>query len=235
MADLAAAADLAAGQVGKGLDRTGRVLAMAAGVVAASLSELNNAGVDAVLRGGDALGQACSYLESRSDLPWLARFRSTADCHLQALIAAAQTPEFWQRTLGHALEASVYSAAITAVDQLLVHRDALLNGTVETRQQILLQILQTSGLMAAGALPVSVFLGVALTLVPGLAAVMGPLGVIGSASLGVRLLSSAVRHPSRQERRALQQVQGLLQELIYALQRDSDGNLIITVKAQPAS
>jgi hypothetical protein len=109
----------------------------------------------------------------------------------------------------------------------------LLNGTVETRQQRLLQILQTSGLMAAGALPVSMFLAVALMLVPGLAAVMGPLGVIGSAGLGVRLLTSAVRHPSQQERRAVQQLQGLLQELIYALQRDSDGNLTITVQAQP--
>jgi hypothetical protein len=28
-------------------------------------------------------------------------------------------------------------------------------------------------------------------------------------------------------------LQGLLQELIYALQRDSDGNLTITVQAQP--
>jgi hypothetical protein len=205
-------ADLAAAKLRKGLDHTTRLLAVAAGAVAASLSELNNVGTDLVC---------------------LERFRSCADNHLHALIAAAQTPEFWQRTLGHALEASVYAAAITAVDQLLVHRDALLNGTVETRQQRLLQILQTSGLMAAGALPVSIFLAVALMLVPGLAAVMGPLGVIGSAGLGVRLLTSAVRHPSQQERRAVQQLQGLLQELIYALQRDSDGNLTITVQAQP--
>ena len=72
-------------------------------------------------------------------------------------------------------------------------------------------------------------------LVPGLAVVMGPLGVIGSAGLGLRLITSAVRHPSQQERQAVQQLQGLLQELAYAQQRDSDGNLTITVQAQPAN
>ena len=71
-------------------------------------------------------------------------------------------------------------------------------------------------------------------LVPGLAVVMGPLGVIGSAGLGLRLLHSAVRHPSRQEQLAVQQLQGLLKQQLYDLQRDSDGHLTITVKAQPA-
>jgi hypothetical protein len=306
MADLTAftGAGLAAGaaaaaKVRKGLDRTTQVLAMTAGTVAASLSELNNFGVDpelisrvtsavsnhgvaaadllaklpgelehygtaaveAFLQGGDALGKHWSHIESQfhapqraadaangiwedgsvnisrgsAEMSWLEQLRASTDNHLDGLIAAAQTPEFWQRTLGNAVEASVYSAAITAVDQLLVHRDALLNGTAEARKERLLQILQTSGLMAAGALPVSVFLAVALMLVPGLAVVMGPLGVIGSAGLGLRLITSAVRHPSQQERRAVQQLQGQLQELIYALQRDSDGHLTITVQAQPAS
>ena len=65
------------------------------------------------------------------------------------------------------MEASVYSAAIAAVDQLLVHRDELINGSTAARQALLVKILQTSGLMAAGALPVSAFLAVALMLVPG--------------------------------------------------------------------
>lgn len=306
MADLAAVtgAGLAAGmaaasKVRKGIDRTSKVLAVAAGTMAASLSELNNFGVDpqlisritsaasnhgvsaadllaklpgelehygtaavdAFLKGGDALGKHWSHIESQfnaphraadaangiwedgtvnigrnaTDMSWLERVRASADNHLDGLIAAAQTPEFWQRTLGNAVEASVYSAAITAVDQLLVHRDELINGSVEARKERLLQILQTSGLMAAGALPVSVFLAVALMLVPGLAVVMGPLGVIGSAGLGLRLITSAVRNPSQQERRAVQRLQGMLQELIYALQRDSDGNLTITVQALPAN
>lgn len=88
--------------------------------------------------------------------------------------------------------------------------------------------------MAAGALPVSVFLAIALMLVPGLAVAMGPLGVIGSAGLGIRLISSTVRHPSRQERQAIEQLQNVLREKLYALQRDSNGNLTITVQAQPA-
>ena len=297
-AGLAAAAD-AATKVRKGLDQSGKVLAVAAGAVAASLSELNNVGVDpqlisritsavsnhgvsasdllaklpgeleqygtaavdAFLKGGDALGKHWSHIESQfnaphraadaangiwedgtvnigrnsADMSWLERIRASADNHLDGLIAAAQTPEFWQRTLGNAVEASIYSAAIAAVDQLLVHRDALLNGTTEARKERLLQILQTSGLIAAGALPVSVFLAVALMLVPGLAVVMGPLGVIGSAGLGLRLITSAVRHPSQQERQAVQQLQALLQERIYAMQRDRNGNLTITVQTQPAS
>lgn len=147
----------------------------------------------------------------------------------------ARTPAFWRRTLGNALAASVYTAAITAVDQLLVHREALINGSADARRARLLQILQTSGLVAAGGLPMSVFLAVALLLVPGLAVVMGPLGVVGSAGLGLRLISSAVRHPSQQERRAVLHLQGLVQELLYTLQRDGDGNLTITVQAQPAS
>lgn len=89
--------------------------------------------------------------------------------------------------------------------------------------------------MAAGALPVSVFLAIALMLVPGLAVVMGPLGILGSAGLGLRLLRSTVRSPSRQEQQAIQQLQKLLRETLYGLQRDSDGNLTITVQALPAN
>ncbi len=306
MADLTAVtgAGLAAGaaaaaKVSKGLDRTTKALALAAGTVAASLSEFNNFGVDhelisrmtsaasnhgvaaadlvaklpgelenygtaavdAFLRGGDALGKHWSHIESRfnsphlradaanaiwedgtvnirrgaSDMSWQERLRAGADNHLDGLLAAAQTQEFWQRTLGNAMEASVYSAAIAAVDQLLVHRDELINGSTAARQALLVQILQTSGLMAAGALPVSAFLAVALMLVPGLTVLMAPLGVIGSAGLGLRLITSAVRNPSQQERRAVQQLQGLLQEWIYGLQRSSDGTLMITVQAQPTS
>ena len=219
------------------------------------------AAVDAFLRGGDALGKHWSHIESQAnsphlasnpgnaiwedgttniargatDMTWLERIRASADNHLDGLIAAAQTPEFWQRTLGNAVEASVYSASITAVDQLLVHRDELINGSMTARKERLVQILQTSGLMAAGALPVSVFLAIALMLVPGLAVVMGPLGVIGSAGLGLRLITSAVRNPSRQEREAAFQLQGFLRAKLYEFQRDSAGNVTITVQALSVS
>ena len=59
---------------------------------------------------------------------------------------------------------------------------------------------------------------------------MGPLGMIGTAGLGLRLIISAVRNPSRQEQQAVQQLQGLFQEMFYATQRDSEGNLTITVQ-----
>ncbi len=293
-----AASTAALKKVRQGLNRSGQALSVAAGTVAASLSELNNiavdpqlisritsaasnhgvaaadllsklpgeleqlgtSAVDAFLKGGDALGKHWSHIESQVNAPhrtaeaangiwedgtvnisrggvdmsWLERIRASADNHLDGLIAAARTPEFWQRTLGNAVEASAYAAAIAAVDQMLVHRDALINSTNAGRKTLLLQILQTSGLMAAGALPVSVVLAIALMLVPGLALVMGPLGLLGTAGLGLRLLTSAVRHPSRQELQAIQQLQGLLRETLYALQRDSEGNLTITVQAQAA-
>ena len=59
---------------------------------------------------------------------------------------------------------------------------------------------------------------------------MGPLGMIGTAGLGLRLIIPAVRNPSRQEQQAVQQLQGLFQEMFYATQRDSEGNLTITVQ-----
>jgi hypothetical protein len=77
-------------------------------------------------------------------------------------------------------------------------------------------------------------LAIALMLVPGLTFVMGPLGILGTAGLGIRLLSSAIRNPSRQEREMTQQLRNVLQERIYSIQRDRSGNVTITVRAQDA-
>ena len=211
------------------------------------LEHMGTAAVDAFLQGGDALGKHWSQItgnwedgttnlrRSGADLSWQDRLRVSADNHLDGMIAAARTPQFWQRTLGNAVEASAYAAAIAAVDQLLIHRDALINGNQAQRREQLLEILQTSGLMAAGAFPVSIVLGLALMMVPGLVVVMGPLGMLGTAGLGLRLMASAVRHPSRQEREALDALKRQLRATLYELQRDSDGNLTITVQATPVA
>ena len=211
------------------------------------LEHMGTAAVDAFLQGGDALGKHWSQItgnwedgttnlrRSGADLSWQDRLRVSADNHLDGMIAAARTPQFWQRTLGNAVEASAYAAAIAAVDQLLIHRDALINGHQAQRRERLLEILQTSGLMAAGAFPVSIVLGLALMMVPGLVVVMGPLGMLGTAGLGLRLMASAVRHPSRQEREALDALKRQLRATLYELQRDSDGNLTITVQATPVA
>jgi len=222
------------------------------------LEHYGTSAVDAFLKSGDSLGKHWSHIESRlhaphraadphngiwedgttnirrgaTEMSWLERIRSSADNHLDGLLAVVQTPEFWQRTLGNATEAGAYAAAITAIDQLLLHREELINSSSEVRSERLLAILQASGLMAAGAIPVSIFLAVALMVVPGLAAVMAPLGVVGTAGLGLRLISSVLQKPSRQERLAVQRLQGLMTEFIYSLQRDSNGHLVITVKAQ---
>ena len=211
------------------------------------LEHMGTAAVDAFLQGGDALGKHWSQItgnwedgttnlrRSGADLSWQDRLRVSADNHLDGMIAAARTPQFWQRTLGNAVEASAYAAAIAAVDQLLIHRDALINGNQAQRREQLLEILQTSGLMAAGAFPVSIVLALALMMVPGLVVVMGPLGMLGTAGLGLRLMASAVRHPSRQEREAIDALKRQLRATLYELQRDSDGNLTITVQATPVA
>ncbi|MEB3335180.1 MAG: hypothetical protein VKP70_09360 [Cyanobacteriota bacterium] len=200
------------------------------------LEHCGTVAVDAFLRGGDALGKHWSHRQSQSQAPqlaaeasnglwedgtrniargprtmtWLERLQASADNHLDGILAAAQTPGFWRRTLGNGLEASVYAAALAAVDQLLTQRDALINGSADERRERLLHILRNSGLLAAGALPVSVVLALALMVVPGLAVVMAPLGIIGFAGLGLRLIHAAVNHPSRQEQQALQQLHTLL-------------------------
>ncbi len=217
------------------------------------LEHYGTAAVDAFLRGGDALGKHWSHRQSQSQAPhlaaeaanglwedgtrnlargartmtWLEQMRASADNHLDGFIAAAQTPGFWRRTLGNGLEASAYAAASAAMDQLLVHRDTLINGSADAKGERLLQILQTSGLIAAGALPVSAFLAVALMVVPGLAAVMGPLGAISFAGLGLRLISSAIRHPSRQEQQAVQQLQRLLRDRLDTSKVDKLGGVTI--------
>ena len=50
---------------------------------------------------------------------------------------------------------------------LLLHRDELLNASTDRKKEVVIEILKKSGLIAAGALPVSVFLAVALLVIPG--------------------------------------------------------------------
>jgi hypothetical protein len=129
------------------------------------LEHYGTAAVDAFLNGGNSLGKHSSHWQSKRNAPqlsaeaanglwedgtiniargarnmsWVERIRASADNHLDGFIAAAQTQGFWRRTLGNGLEASVYSAAIAAVDQLLVHRDALINGSADARADITLR------------------------------------------------------------------------------------------------
>ena len=268
---------------GSGIDRTGRVLAMAGGAIGASLSELSNFSVDPhlihrirstttthgvsaadllsnlpgelstmgttaveeFLSGGDLFGKHWSPTKSlwedgsahighaNSNVSWLEQLRISADNHRDGLLAAARTPEFWRRTVGNVIEAGATAATIAAVDQLLMHRDELINGNNDERRELLLHIFKTSGLIAAGSMPMSAVLALALMLVPGLVVVMAPLGLLGSAGLGLRLVTSTLNHPSRQEIAALDNLRGELRALVYKLQRDRDGNLTITVDAQP--
>ena len=236
----------------------------AADAVKALPDELTKFGTDVVeqfLKNGDSQGKHWSHIESQKTNPELAadpnnaiwedgttnisrnsrdmtvaeRVTASFDNHFDAFLTTVRTQEFWQRTLGNAFEASAYAAAITALDMFLVRRDELINGTNERKQEILMNILKQSGLMAAGALPVSVFLAVLLLMVPGLSLAMGPLGLLGSVGLSLRLVTSLVKNPSQQEKEFLASIQGYMQGLIYDFKRDKDGSLTIDVVALPAS
>ena len=60
---------------------------------------------------------------------------------------------------------------------------------------------------------------------------MGPLGLLGSVGLSLRLVTSLVNNPTKQEKDLLASVQGYMQGLIYDLKRDEDGTLTIDVVA----
>jgi len=196
----------------KGLDQTGRLFALAGGALSASLNALQSLQLDPKL---------------------ISCLHNSLDQHCGGVLEAARSPRFWRRTVGPALDAAAISAAIAAVDQLLIHRDALINGSHEERRTLLLTILQSSSLTAAGAIPVSIVLALALVIAPGLVVVLGPLGLIGSAGLGLRLVCSTLDHPSRQEQALIARLRGELTAALYALQRNSDGTITITVESQP--
>lgn len=217
--------------------------------------------VDQFLRGGDPQGKHWSHIESQANNPdrrsdpnnaiWedgstnmsrgsrdmslQERVGASFDNHMDSFLTTVRSQEFWQRTLGNAFEASVYASAITAIDMLLIHRDELLNASTDRKKEIVVDILKRSGLMAAGALPVSVFLAVALLLIPGLSVVMAPLGVVGSVGLSVRLITSLVKNPSQQEKDLLTAIQGHLRGLMYDIQKSATGSVTITVHPMSAT
>lgn len=230
----------------------------AAEAVKALPAELTKYGTNVVnqyLKSGDPQGKQWSHIESQlnnpdrasdatnaiwedgstnrarssSNMSMAERVSASFDNHLDAFLTTVRTQEFWQRTLGNAFEASAYAAAITALDMFLVRRDELINGSKDQKQEILINILKKSGLMAAGALPVSIFLAVLLLIAPGLSAVMAPLGLLGSAGLSLRLVTSLVKNPSQQEKDFLLNIQNYMKGLIYDIKKDKDGSITIDV------
>jgi hypothetical protein len=213
------------------------------------LEKYGAAATDAFLKGGDKVGKDWSHIKSqfnrpdlasdpanaiwedgtvnrargKADMTYTERVQASFDNHWDGLMAAAQTPEFWQRTLGNAMESAVYAACIAAVDQILIHRDELINGSTERRKILVKQILETSGVTALGALPTSVVLALVVAVVPGVEAVLIPLGVVGMAGLGLRLFISFAKHPSKQELEAISGMQRMLDGA--KLQFSPDGRL----------
>ena len=220
------------------------------------LEKFGTAAVENFTKAGDEFGKHWSHIKSQSNNPELVseatnaiwedglinfrrnsadmksveRIRASFDNHLDGLIAAARTHEFWERSLGNAFEASVYAACLTAIDQLLINREVLINGSKKDREQTFTEILKNSGLMAAGAIPVSVFLGLTLMIIPGATMFLSPLGVIGSAGIGFRVVTSVFNNPSQQEKNALKTIKDYLKGLYYDFKRDNDGSITINIK-----
>ena len=219
------------------------------------LEKFGTAAVENFTKSGDEFGKHWSHIKSQSNNPELVseatnaiwedglinfrrnsadmksveRIRASFDNHLDGLIAAARTSEFWERTLGNAFEASVYAACLTAVDQLLINREVLINGSKKEREKTFMGILKNSGLMAAGAIPVSVFLGLTLMIIPGATMFLSPLGFIGVAGIGFRVVTSVFNHPSQQEKDALRAIKDYLKGLYYDFKRDRDGVITINI------
>ena len=173
------------------------------------LERFGTAAVETYVKGGDKLGKHWSHIKSQKNSPELAddasnailedgtvnvsrgatnmtmgeRIEASIDNHLDGFKTLYTSPEFWERTLGNAFEAGVYAMALAAVDQLLIRREELINGNNNKRKKIIQEILQKSGLIGAGSLPVSIFLGICLTLIPGLATVLGPIGLLAGAKI----------------------------------------------------
>ncbi len=219
------------------------------------LERFGNSAVEAYLKGGDKLGKHWSHIKSQKNSPELSslssnailedgttnvirgskdmtyseRIRASLDNHFDGFKSLYSTPEFWKRTLGNAFEASVYAMALSALDQILINREQLINGTNKKKKKLILEILHNSGLIAAGTLPVSVFLGISLMLIPGLASVLGPIGLLGTTSIGIRLIKSAVDNPSKQETVAISKLQKLFQNKIFNFMKSNNGVLIVNI------
>ena len=202
------------------------------------LENFGNAAVEAYLKGGDKLGKHWSHIKSQKNSPNLSsdpsnailedgtvnvsrgaenmtsleRIEASIDNHIDGFKTVCLTPEFWERTLGNACEAGVYAMAISALNQVLINREELVNGSNENRRKLFLEILHKSGLIGAGTLPVSVFLGVCLMLFPGLATIIGPIGLLGSTGIGIHLIKSATGNPTKQEKLAISKLKGFLKD-----------------------
>lgn len=205
------------------------------------LENFGNAAVEAFLKGGDKLGKHWSHIKSQKNSPELSsdatnailedgtvniirgaenmtrleRIEASIDNHIDGFKAIYTTYEFWERTLGNAFEAGIYAMALTALDQVLMNREKLINGSNDERRDLILNILKKSGLLGAGTLPVSVFLGICLMLFPGLAAVLGPIGLLGTCGVGIRLIKSASENPTKQEKIVMLKLRSFLKDKIY--------------------
>ncbi len=207
------------------------------------LEKFGSNAVEHFLNSGDKLGKHWSHIESQLNNPEIAssaqnaiwedgsinivrgskdmttieRINSSFDNHKDGLIATIQTEDFWRRSLGNAFEASVYAAAITAIDLLLKNRNEIINGSLIQKKRIINEILKKSGLIAAGAFPVSIFLGLVVMIIPGANLILMPLGIYGAAGLGLKLIDSAINNPSDQELKIIELLKSYLSKKQYLL------------------
>jgi len=204
--------------------------------------ELRHHGTDAVnsfLKNGDPRGKEWSHIKSQynspdlasdagnaiwedgtvnnyrnsADMRWDERAYASVDNHIDGFSASAQTSEYWDRATKQSMDAGIYALAFSLIEQLLIHRDELINGTEEERKVLFSIILEKSCVAGCNAITISFILQMVIALVPGLAAILAPLALISIPLLGYKLGKVIAENPSRQEKDLIEMLNYQLEQL----------------------
>ncbi|WP_017326572.1 hypothetical protein [Synechococcus sp. PCC 7336] len=123
--------------------------------------------------------------------------------HLDNRLDFLTDRRFWDRAFKGALKAAVITIIIKFVDEVLIHRDELLNGTAEERKKCLVEIAKDTGFAGLSGVVIFFVITVLSVAVPGMGlaftVLSGPMTVMGSAMLAGRLINSYINNPTEQE------------------------------------
>ena len=139
----------------------------------------------------------------------MARFENGLEARKQLLTS----PKVWKRILGSSVKAGCITAAIKAVEMILLHRDELINGTNESRRQVIKDIFLQCGISFASGALIAVIFSVVIIIFPPLQVALGSLAIPGTVSSAYGLVKLALANPSRQEKEALERARKSLQEI----------------------
>lgn len=132
------------------------------------------------------------------------RVRATIDNAFEARKRLLTSPRVWRRLLGSSAQSALITAAIRAVEQLLIHRNDLINGSNEQRIDILNRILRDCGMETVNTFIIALIFGVAVIICPPLETALALVAGPGTVFYVADLIRVAIANPSRQEKVILQ-------------------------------